>query len=435
MYSLLYIILEIDDKTGTFKDLFQKSQKIIVSDIICATIFLDFVMLLAKCSVFIATSLDGFIARNDGSIDWLMEANNLVPEGEDGGYKEFIASVDVLVMGRHSFEKVLSFEAWPYGSLPVVVMSSQTLEIPSHLKETVEVTAESSIELVKRLSNKGFKHLYVDGGITIQNFMARNLINELTITLVPVLLGTGRKLFGSLAHDIPLLHIETKCLGGGFVQLKYQIISHEHTSTANKRNKDKVSLVYDEIIDWFDTHRSKELDMEKFYLNLLQNHVPKGGKILDVGCGTGEPIAQFLIKKGYEITGIDGSEKMIQLCKKRFPNEKWLHADMRALELQDKFDAVIAWHSLFHLPHDDQRRTLNSLASMVEQDGLLVFTSGENYGEVWSDNGGQDLYHASLSTEEYAQILQDCSFKVLVHKVRDPDCGEATVWIAKKCLS
>ena len=205
-----------------------------VSDIIWATIFWDFVMLLAKCSVFIATSLDGFIAKEDGSIDWLMEANNLVPAGEDGGYKDFIASVDALVMGRHSFEKVLSFEAWPYGSLPVVVMSSQTLEMPSHLKETVSVTAESPIELVNRLTNKGCKHLYIDGGLTIQSFIAANLINELTITLVPLLLGTGRKLFGPLAHDTPLLHIETKCLGGGFVQLRYQIISPEHTSTALK---------------------------------------------------------------------------------------------------------------------------------------------------------------------------------------------------------
>ncbi|MBA2649607.1 MAG: methyltransferase domain-containing protein [Legionella sp.] len=384
--------------------------------------------MLVKCSVFIATSLDGFIAREDGDIDWLMKANTYASPDEDGGYKEFISTVDGLVMGRHSFEKVLSFDPWPYYDLPVVVMSSQSLKIPDHLKNKVSTSSETSIELVNRLSNEGFKHLYIDGGITIQNFIANNLVTDLTITIAPVLLGTGRSLFGPLAHDIELKHMETKCLGSGFVQLKYRINPTENV----RQNKDKVYLVYNEMINWFDSHRNKELTMEKFYLDLLQNNIPSGGKILDVGCSTGEPIAQFLIKKGYQVTGIDASEQMIQLCKKRFPNEKWLIADMRSLDFPGKFDAVIAWHSFFHLPHDDQRKTLKSLASLVELNGLLLFTSGEQFGEVWGDNAGHDLYHASLSSEEYAQILQDCNFKVLVHKVRDPECGEATVWVAQK---
>ncbi|WP_115712368.1 methyltransferase domain-containing protein [Legionella sainthelensi] len=388
--------------------------------------------MLAKCSVFIATSLDGFIARNDGAIDWLMKVNTLVPPNEDGGYKEFMSTVDGLVMGRHSFEKVLSFESWPYDDLPIIVMSSQPIEIPNHLKNNVSASSETPVDLVKRLTKQGFKHLYIDGGITIQNFIADNLINELTITIAPVLLGSGRSLFGPLAHDIELDPIETKCIGGGFTQLKYRLNSIAKTRTLKKKNKDKVYLVYDEIIDWFDSHRNKKLDMEKFYLDLLQNHIPPEGKVLDVGCGTGEPIAQFLIKKGYKVTGIDASKKMIHLCKQRFPNGKWLLADMRTLNLQDKYHAVIAWHSFFHLPHDDQRMVLKSLSSLVEQDGLLLFTSGPEYGEVWSDNGGHDLYHASLSAEEYTQILLDCHFKVLIHKVRDPECGEATVWVAQK---
>ncbi|KTC85307.1 methyltransferase domain-containing protein [Legionella cincinnatiensis] len=388
--------------------------------------------MLAKCSVFIATSLDGFIARDDGSIDWLMKANTLVPPGEDGGYKEFISTVNGLVMGRHSFEKVLSFESWPYGDLPVVVMSSQSIEIPSHLKNNVSMSSETPVDLVKRLTNQGFKHLYIDGGITIQNFIVDNLIDELTITIAPVLLGSGRSLFGPLTHDIELDHIETKCIGGGFTQLKYRIHSIADTEAVKEKNKNKVSLVYDEMIDWFDSHRNKELDMEQFYLDFLQNHIPSGGKVLDVGCGTGEPIAQFLIKKGYKVTGIDASKKMIHLCKKRFPNGKWLLADMRTLNLQDKFHAVIAWHSLFHLPHDDQRMVLKSLSSLVEQNGLLIFTSGSEYGEVWGDNGGYDLYHASLSAEEYTQILLNCNFKVLIHNVSDPKCGEATVWVTQK---
>ena len=199
-----------------------------------------------------------------------------------------------------------------------------------------------------------------------------------------------------------------------------------------ERNKDKVYQVYDEIIDWFDDNRTKDLTMEKFYLNFIQKYLKPKSKILDVGCGTGEPIAQFLITEGYDVTGIDASSKMIDLCKQRFPKNKWILADMRTLALKEKFNAVIAWHSFFHLPHDDQRLTLKLLASYVDQNGLLIFTSGPEYDEVWSDNAGHDLYHASLSTEEYEQILIDNNFKVLAHKIRDPECGDATVWVAQK---
>ncbi|MGQ3891191.1 class I SAM-dependent DNA methyltransferase [Legionella sp. CNM-4043-24] len=198
------------------------------------------------------------------------------------------------------------------------------------------------------------------------------------------------------------------------------------------KNKDNVYQVYDEIIDWFDNARNKDLKMERYYLNFIQKHLPPDCKILDVGCGTGEPIAEFLINSGYTVTGIDASKKMIDRCKQRFPQERWLQADMRTLDLNEKFHAVIAWHSFFHLPHEDQRSTLKLLASYVYQNGLLIFTSGPEYGEVWSDNGGHDLYHASLSTEEYEQILNDNNFKVLAHKIRDPECGEATVWVAQK---
>lgn len=176
-----------------------------------------------KCSVFIATSLDGFISREDGSIDWLMKANTLSLPGEDGGYKSFISRIDGLVMGRNSYEKVLSFDEWPYVDLPVVVMSSQTIAIPEHLQTCVSVTREDPITLVNRLSKQGLKHLYIDGGVTIQGFLVNNLINEMTITLIPVLLGSGRSLFGPLKHDIELHHLATRIFEGGFVQVKYRV--------------------------------------------------------------------------------------------------------------------------------------------------------------------------------------------------------------------
>ena len=176
-----------------------------------------------KCSVFIATSVDGFIARNDGSIDWLMKVNSIVPEGEDGGYKAFISTVDGLVMGRHSFEQVLSFAEWPYGTLPVIVMNSTAINIPQHLQNYVTSSSETPTALVQRLVKKGMKHLYIDGGITIQKFIAERLINELTITLIPVLLGSGRSLFGPLKNDVELELLDIKNIGCGIVQLKYRL--------------------------------------------------------------------------------------------------------------------------------------------------------------------------------------------------------------------
>jgi dihydrofolate reductase len=176
-----------------------------------------------KVSVFIATSLDGFIARPDGSIDWLNEANTVVPSGEDCGYDEFMQLIDVLVMGRNTFEQVLSFDAWPYGDRRVVVLSSKPLHLPAHLPATVSPSKEKPTELVRRLSSEGVKHLYVDGGITIQRFLSADLIDDMTITVIPVILGKGRPLFGPLEQDIPLTLVATKAYEFGFVQLKYLV--------------------------------------------------------------------------------------------------------------------------------------------------------------------------------------------------------------------
>ncbi|STY29051.1 dihydrofolate reductase and methyltransferase [Legionella wadsworthii] len=178
-----------------------------------------------KCSVFIATSLDGFISREDGSIDWLTRINSLVPAGEDGGYKAFIATVDGLIMGRNSFEQVVTFKEWPYGALPVIVLSNQPVNIPKKLEKYVSSSSEPPSVLIHRLARKGMKHLYIDGGITIQKFLAENLINELTITIIPLLLGSGRPLFGNQIHDKELELVDTKTLSCGIVQLKYQVLN------------------------------------------------------------------------------------------------------------------------------------------------------------------------------------------------------------------
>lgn len=180
--------------------------------------------MLAKCSVFIATSLDGFIARSDGSIDWLNEANKSVTPGEDCGYGKFMANVDALVMGRNTFEQVLTFDSWPYGSTPVVVLSHREISLPTNLPQSVSVSNRSPTALVAWLTERGTKKIYVDGGLTIQSFFAAGLINDITITVIPVLLGSGRSLFGPLQTDLRLAHEGTTAFDFGFVQTRYRVI-------------------------------------------------------------------------------------------------------------------------------------------------------------------------------------------------------------------
>lgn len=191
----------------------------------------------ANCSVFIATSLDGFIARSNGSIDWLNEANKSVPPGEDCGYSKFMSDVDALVMGRNTFEQVLSFDSWPYGSTPVVVLSRRGISLPSSLPPSVSVSNETPEVLVARLTELGAKKIYVDGGLTIQSFLAAGLIDDMTITVIPVLLGSGKPLFGPLAADVHLAHKNTTTFEFGFIQNQYQVIRSASQSPAQKPPK------------------------------------------------------------------------------------------------------------------------------------------------------------------------------------------------------
>lgn len=176
-----------------------------------------------RVSVFIATSLDGYISRPDGSIDWLDRANATMSPGEDCGFKAFFASVDVLVLGRNTYEQMLTFPEWFYGDKPVIVLTSRPLEVPARLAGLVEVSGESPAALVDRLGAAGVRHLYVDGGVTIQRFLQAGLVDHLTVTLIPVLLGAGRPLFGPLAGDVLLRHRHVQAYPFGFVQVTYDV--------------------------------------------------------------------------------------------------------------------------------------------------------------------------------------------------------------------
>lgn len=169
-------------------------------------------------------SVDGFIARPDGGIDWLDSPDYVVPGDPDFGYGSFIATVDAIVMGRKSFEKVLSFGQWPYDPTPVIVLSSGQLEIPAHLQGKAALRRGEPHEIVSQLAAEGKKHLYIDGGVTVQRFLRARLIDEITITRLPVILGGGIPLFGSTGFDIRLRHVRTEVFPNGFVQSKYEVV-------------------------------------------------------------------------------------------------------------------------------------------------------------------------------------------------------------------
>lgn len=170
-----------------------------------------------KASVFIGTSVDGFIARTNGGLDFLPPGG-----GEPHGYAEFMETVDALVIGRKTFETVLAFDAWPYAEKRVFVLSTRKLA-PAPAGAIVEHMSGDPADIVSQLEARGIQHVYVDGGVTIQRFLRAGLIQRLIITRVPVLIGDGIPLFGTLPHDVQLHHIATRHYPSGLVQSEYQV--------------------------------------------------------------------------------------------------------------------------------------------------------------------------------------------------------------------
>jgi dihydrofolate reductase len=167
--------------------------------------------------VFIGTSLDGFIAREDGDLEWLTGTDL---EMSDTGYNEFFASVDAMVIGRNTYETIAGFEEWPYGGKRVLVLSRTLTRV-----EGPETSVHHDLEdVIATLDAEGAKAVYVDGGKTIQEFLRRGLIGEITISRAPVLIGSGIPLFGPLDADVHLAHKQTTELGAGFVQSTYEVV-------------------------------------------------------------------------------------------------------------------------------------------------------------------------------------------------------------------
>jgi len=158
---------------------------------------------------------------------------------------------------------------------------------------------------------------------------------------------------------------------------------------------------------------------------------PAGAHVLDLGCGSGKPIARYLIEHGCRITGIDSAPDMIALCQACFASHDWRVADMRHIELNRHFNGILAWDSFFHLCHDDQRRMFPLFRAHAAPGAALMFTSGPSHGEAFGCLFGQPLYHASLAPDEYRALLAENGFTVVSHRAEDPDCEKHTGWLAR----
>ena len=181
----------------------------------------------------------------------------------------------------------------------------------------------------------------------------------------------------------------------------------------------------------FDRDRSRTL-FERAWLDRVLALVRPGGRVLDIGCGSGEPIARYLVESGRRVTGVDTSPTLLALCRERFPDEVWIHADMRGLDLGRRFAGLVAFDSFFHLAPDDQRRMFPRFARHAAPEAALLFTSGPAHGEAIGTYSGEPLYHASLDPAEYRALLAENGFAVVAHRAEDPECGGHTLWLARR---
>jgi len=192
---------------------------------------------------------------------------------------------------------------------------------------------------------------------------------------------------------------------------------------------ERIIGLYEDNAEAWDRTRGRDL-REKPWLDRFLARVRSGGAILDIGCGMGEPVARFLIERGHGVTGVDSSPSLIALARARFPAHEWIVADMRALRLDRRFEALIAWHSFFHLSPEDQRPMFARFADHAKPGAPLMFTSGGKQGQSIGAWQGEPLYHGSLDPAEYEELLAANGFAVVERALRDPNCGSSTIWLA-----
>jgi len=195
---------------------------------------------------------------------------------------------------------------------------------------------------------------------------------------------------------------------------------------------DEIGALYAKHALRFDEARSRKL-LEQSYLDAALSAMPAASRILDLGCGAGDPIARYFVERGHHVTGVDLAGPMIELCRQRMPDMTWIQADMRSVEVDERFDLVVAWDSFFHLEQSAQRSMFPVFARHAAPRGLLLFTSGWSESVAIGDLFGDELYHSSLDTIEYEQRLRDHDYRVLKHRVQDPAC-DRTVWLSQRAM-
>lgn len=187
--------------------------------------------------------------------------------------------------------------------------------------------------------------------------------------------------------------------------------------------------IYDRHAEAWDRHRPRVL-FERAWLDRFVARIPPGGRVLDAGCGAGEPIARYLIDKGFELTGIDASDRMLDICRSRFPASRWRRTDLRCLDLDTAFNGIISWDASFHLTQDEQRVLLRRFADLLIPGGALMLTIGHEAGEVQGVVEGEAVYHASLAPKAYVNALEALGFDVIRMTLQDEDCGGHSVLLA-----
>jgi SAM-dependent methyltransferase len=192
----------------------------------------------------------------------------------------------------------------------------------------------------------------------------------------------------------------------------------------------EISALYERHAAAFDRDRGNRL-VERAWFERFRRVMPEGAAVLDLGCGSGEPVARYLIEAGHRVTGIDSSLTLIDLCRSRFPDQTWIAGDMRRVSLPRRFGGIVAWNSFFHLTPDDQRGMFAVFRDRAEPGAALMFTSGPAAGEAIGSYQGEALYHASLAAAEYDALLAAHGFSTVQHVVEDPECGGLTVWLAQ----
>ena len=189
--------------------------------------------------------------------------------------------------------------------------------------------------------------------------------------------------------------------------------------------------VYERRAALFDAERARDLH-ERAWLDRFLEGVEPGRRVLDLGCGTGDPMAAHMSARGLRVVGLDASRPMLEIARRRYPEGDWREGDMRALDLPERFDAVLAWDSFFHLTPAEQRRVLPRIAAHMTEGAPLMLTVGPRAGEVVGHVGGEPVYHASLDLEEYRRILGGLSLEVDAFVPEDPSCGHHTVLLARR---